>query len=222
MWTSPPVLWAPNCSFADDPRLWAALHARKLHATPRSARPLAAVLNCLQSKSRGDGRHGPALPHGSQEPWPLRHTAHAMSANALQIVYACVAMVLLTLVVGMLMLLTRVKEMRAKRIHPQAASTSVQMGARLENVQPADNFRNLFELPVLFYALVAVALAVGQVPGWLVTGAWAFVALRILHSLIHCTYNRVYRRLTAFMAGFGVLVGLWVAFAVSLSSHAAA
>jgi hypothetical protein len=61
------------------------------------------------------------------------------------------------------MLFTRVKEMRSKRIHPQAASTSTKMAARLENIQPADNFRNLFEVPVLFYALAAIALEAGAI-----------------------------------------------------------
>jgi hypothetical protein len=145
-----------------------------------------------------------------------------MAHNNLQLVYACLTLVLLTFAVGILMLMTRVKEMRAKRIHPQAASTSVKMSARLENVQAADNFRNLLEVPVLFYALVALALASGQVPAWLVSGAWAFVALRVLHSVIHCSYNKVFHRLAAFAAGFLLLVGLWVAFALSLSAKVGA
>lgn len=139
-----------------------------------------------------------------------------MTPNAAALVAPVLAMVLLTFVVGAYLLYTRVTEMRAKRIHPQAASNSVKMAARLENVQAADNFRNLFEVPVLFYALVAVALATQHVPGWLVSGAWAFVALRVLHSAIHCTYNKVMHRLAAFMGGFGLLVGLWVAFFLTL------
>lgn len=139
-----------------------------------------------------------------------------MTANALQLVESCLAMVLLTTVVGFLMLFTRVQEMRAKRIHPQAASTSAKMATRLENVQPADNFRNLFEVPVLFYTLVGLAIATGNTPAWLVTGAWIHVALRVAHSVIHCSYNTVYHRLTAFMASFALLVGMWVGFVVSL------
>ena len=130
-------------------------------------------------------------------------------------------MVLLTLVVGALMLYTRVKEMRQKRIHPQAASTSAKMAARLDNVQPADNFRNLFEVPVLFYALASMAIAIGPVPTWLAYGAWLYVALRVLHSVIHCTYNKVFHRLPVFMASFGLLVGMWVWFVASLTSKSA-
>ena len=75
---------------------------------------------------------------------------------------ACGAMVLLALVVGTWMFFVRVGEMRARRIHPQAAANSLQVAERLQKVQAADNFRNMFEVPVLFYALVAVALASGQ------------------------------------------------------------
>jgi hypothetical protein len=147
--------------------------------------------------------------------------ALVMEINSVRLIAACLAMVALTGAVGVLLLFTRVQEMRTKRIHPQAASTSVKMAQRLENVQPADNFRNLFEVPVLFYALVAVALAAGHVPGWLVVCAWLFFALRTMHSLIHCTYNRVYHRLAVFSASFTLLVGMWVAFFFSLMSQTA-
>jgi hypothetical protein len=136
---------------------------------------------------------------------------------AAQLVGACLAMVLLTFVVGGRLLYTRVEEMRRKRIHPQAAATSTQMAARLENVQAADNFRNLFEVPVLFYALMATALATAHIPGWLVTGAWLYVGLRVAHSVIHCTYNTVHHRLAVFLASFLLLVGLWIAFYLTLS-----
>lgn len=128
----------------------------------------------------------------------------------LHLVAASAALVLLTFVVGLRMLFVRTQEMRDKRVHPQAASNSLQMAARLQNVQAADNFRNLFEVPVLFYALVGVALGTGQIPFWLIVGAWAFVALRVAHSVIHCTYNRVMHRFTVFGVGFLLVVAMWV------------
>jgi hypothetical protein len=136
--------------------------------------------------------------------------------SARQLIAACAVMALLVFVVGMRMLLVRVLEMRARRLRLQDVATSVQVAAQLQAVQAADNFRNLFEVPVLFYALVAMALAVHHVPPWLVTGAWIYVGLRVLHSLIHCSYNRVAHRFTVFAASFGTLVALWLAFAVSL------
>ena len=87
-----------------------------------------------------------------------------------QLVLACLGMVLLSFAVGARLLFVRVTEARQKRIHPQAMSTSVQMAAKLQNVQAADNFRNLFETPVLFYALVGIAIGSGHTPGWLAAG----------------------------------------------------
>ena len=138
-----------------------------------------------------------------------------MNASA-HLVAACLAMVVLVALVGIRLLVSRVSELRRKRIHPQATAQSAQMAALTEDSRAADNFRNLFELPVLFYALVAMALAVGFTPDWLVTGSWTFVALRYLHSLVHCTYNRVFHRLPVFLAGFVVLLVLWIRFFLGL------
>lgn len=136
--------------------------------------------------------------------------------NAELLIASCLAMVLLVFAVGLRLLFSRVTEMREKRIHPQSVPTSVLMAAKLQNIQPADNFRNLFEVPVLFYALVALALAVSHTPGWLVAGAWLFVALRVAHSYIHCTYNKVMHRFAVFILGFAVVVCLWLGFFITL------
>ena len=68
------------------------------------------------------------------------------------------------------MLMVRIGEIRSRRLAPQAASTSLVMASTFHAVQPADNFRNLFEASVLFYALAAIALATNQVPDWLSSG----------------------------------------------------
>jgi len=56
---------------------------------------------------------------------------------------------------------------------------------------PSENFKNLFELPVLFYALALYLFVTNQVDGVYLTAAWTFVAFRVLHSLVHCTVNIV-------------------------------
>jgi hypothetical protein len=143
-----------------------------------------------------------------------------MTANALQLMAACVTLVLLTFAVSIRMFVSRVAEMRRKRIHPQTISTFAQITTQLENTQAADNFRNLFETPVLFYALAAIALANHNIPLWLVAGCWLYVALRILHSFIQCTYNKVMHRFAAFATSLVLLVMLWVAYFVMLATAA--
>jgi hypothetical protein len=142
--------------------------------------------------------------------------------TTVHLVVACLSLVVLTFAVGARLLYVRTMEMRDKRVHPQAASTSTQMAAKLQNVQAADNFRNLFETPVLFYSLASVAIASGHTPAWLAVGAWIYVGLRVAHSFIHCTYNRVMHRFAAFGLGFTLLVCLWVALTVGLASKSAA
>ena len=136
----------------------------------------------------------------------------------MQLVFACFAMVLLIFLVSMKMYRNRMREMQQKRIDPQTISTFAQITTRLEDTQAADNFRNLYETPVLFYALVAIALATNHVFGWLVWGCWLYVALRVLHSFIQCTYNKVTHRFVAFAGSFLLLVGLWLAFVVTLDT----
>ena len=56
---------------------------------------------------------------------------------------------------------------------------------------PSDNLKNLFELPVLFYALVLYLQVTGKVDATYMVAAWIFAAFRILHSAVHCTVNIV-------------------------------
>ena len=136
-----------------------------------------------------------------------------MPANHVQLLAACLAMVLLVLVVGGAMLATRVAEMRRKRIHPQALASSSTMSAQLENVQVADNFRNLFEVPVLFYAGVLAALALHVRSDALLALAWAFVAARYAHAIVHLGYNRVMHRFYAYLAGLLAVLAFWAVLA---------
>ncbi len=127
-------------------------------------------------------------------------------------------MVALAFVVMFRMAFMRVNQLRRDRIHPQRVATSVQMAATVADTRAADNFRNLFELPVLFYAAVLVAHGSGQTGGLVVGLAWTFVVLRCVHSAIHCTYNRVTHRFAVFMAGALALILLWIVLAVRLWS----
>lgn len=129
------------------------------------------------------------------------------------LIAACAAMVLLTVVVGARMLRVRIVEMKRKRIHPQAVAQSAQRLEKLEDTRASDNFNHLFETPVLFYALCAVAIGAGNPPAWLAFTGWLYVALRGIHSLIQCTYNRVMHRFYVFVVSFLLLAGMWTGYA---------
>ena len=119
-----------------------------------------------------------------------------------------VAQAALTFVVWLRMYFVRVGQMKRGRIHPQSVATSAQMAARLSDTRAADNFRNLFELPVLFYFGLVVAERAGAVDGFVIGLAWVFALLRVAHSAIHCTYNKVMHRFYAYLAGVLVLWAL--------------
>ena len=128
---------------------------------------------------------------------------------------ACLAMVALTFVVGLHMFRIRVGEMMARRIHPQSVALSGQRAQRLVDSRASDNFNHLFEVPVLFYLLCAVAIGSGHIPAWLPALAWLFVLSRVVHSAIQCTYNRVMHRLAVFLGSVLLLLVMWAMYAGS-------
>jgi hypothetical protein len=65
---------------------------------------------------------------------------------------------------------------------------------------PSDNLKNLFEVPVLFYALCLYLYATNQVDTLYVAAAWIFVGFRYLHSAMHCTKNIVIVRFGLYFA----------------------
>ncbi|HEY7752660.1 MAG TPA: MAPEG family protein [Steroidobacteraceae bacterium] len=125
-------------------------------------------------------------------------------------------LVLLTALIWVKLYADRLSEMRAKRIAPQELASVRAAAGRLEKTAAADNFRNLFEVPVLFYALcIAIAVTGASTPGF-VAASWGYVALRALHSLIHVTYNRVVHRFLVYVASTLLLFGMWIAFFLGL------
>lgn len=115
----------------------------------------------------------------------------------------------LTFVVMAEMYRRRFRQMRRERITPDAVATSAQAAQRLTDSAASDNFRNLLELPVLFYAAVLLAYATGLASTDVQVLAWLFVALRVVHSAIQCIGNRVVLRFIAFICGALVLIMLW-------------
>src|SRR5688572_7870195 len=75
---------------------------------------------------------------------------------------------------------------------------------------PNRNYMNLLELPTLFYAVCLALYALQRVESIDLVIAWTYVSLRVIHSLVHLTYNNVFHRLTAFGMSNIVLGVLWV------------
>jgi hypothetical protein len=110
----------------------------------------------------------------------------------------------------------RLGELRSRRIHPQQVATAKQMSETLQNTQSADHFRNLFEVPVLFYVVCGFIAITHTTTLLLLACAWGYVVLRAAHAYIHLTHNKVVRRFQTFVASTIVLYVMWGAFAVRL------
>jgi hypothetical protein len=74
-------------------------------------------------------------------------------------------------------------------------------------------FRNQFEMPVLFYVLVVLAIIARKADVLFVVMSWLFVVLRIVHAFIHSGTNNVPRRFFAYLAAALVLLVMWIIFA---------
>ncbi len=89
--------------------------------------------------------------------------------------------------------------------------------AYAESVQRlANNYVSQFELPVLFYAVIAFALASEHVDLVLIFLAWAFVGSRLVHCFVHTGANMIATRFKVFVAGLVFLVGMWAWFGLRL------
>jgi hypothetical protein len=140
-----------------------------------------------------------------------------MSSNVASLVRANIALGGLTGVVAVAVFFTRLPAMLKHRDQLASANAPKDRAAvaasgvfsPLAN-SVGDNFLNLFEMPVLFYAASALTIALGKpVPDSTVKLAWAFVALRVVHSAIHCGRGPIPLRFAVFMCANGCIAGMF-------------
>ena len=118
------------------------------------------------------------------------------------------AMMFLTLAVWLFMFTVRIRFLTSG----SAGSVDLSKPGELARISPAeisnpsDNLKNLFELPVLFYAIVLYLYATNSVDGIHVACAWVFAVFRMLHSFVHCTFNHVMLRFYLYLIA---AIGLW-------------
>ena len=117
-----------------------------------------------------------------------------------QILLPMLGMMVLTAVVWFVLYARRLPAMR-RAGKPAQEYTIPEKGVGLlpESISyPSNNFKNLFELPVLFYALCLYLYVTATVERPDVIAAWVFFGFRVVHSAIHCTVNIVVARFLAY------------------------
>ena len=112
---------------------------------------------------------------------------------------------------------TRVRHLRSGEVKVQ----DIVLGERnwpkrVTQIQNA--YQNQFELPVLFYVLVALALITRKADMLFVVMSWMFVVSRLAHAAIHTTSNKLAWRFQAFVIGVLLLAAMWVIFGIRIFS----
>ena len=125
------------------------------------------------------------------------------------------AMVLLTFVLLFCTAIARRADITSGRVHPRDIALG-QIAWTPQTQQYGNAFNNQFQLPVLFYVAMTLALITRRADLLFVVLAWVFVALRVVHAFIHVTNNRVMRRGLVFGLGWLVLMAMWIVFAVRI------
>ena len=123
-----------------------------------------------------------------------------------------------TLVMLVWLAITRVPTMNKIKMHPQKYPRTQDLGAALpaEVQWKADNYNHLMEQPTIFYATVFLLVLIGEGSGLNVVLAWAYVGLRIAHSLVQATINKVMVRFTLFVLSSIILTMMAVSCLLAL------
>ena len=134
-----------------------------------------------------------------------------MNASALLPVLVQVA---LTFALLFWMGLWRVWLLRTRKVKVSAIALG-QSGYPDGVAKIARAFHNQLEMPILFYACVALAAAMGAITHGFVAAEWIFAALRVAHAAVHVTSNFVPLRFLVFSAGVAALLVLWAMLAIA-------
>ena len=141
----------------------------------------------------------------------------------LHILWPTFALVLLIFVVTVVLAAQRMRHVRNTPPTRETFTSNATAARYFEPVQlPADNLANLFEMPVLFFAIVPLLMGTQQAGIVQVALAWLFVILRAAHSWIHLSVRNVRARFQVYVASVAVLAAMWIGFFIDFAAAAAA
>tara|TARA_R110001583_G_scaffold11613_9_gene52236 strand:- start:28082 stop:28489 length:408 start_codon:yes stop_codon:yes gene_type:complete len=135
----------------------------------------------------------------------------------MEIIYPMFTLVVLTFVIGFSMGISRFISVKKGLVDRRYFKLLAGYTAPDNIVKLSRNFSNLFEIPVLFYALGIVLLALDINNQLMLSLAWAFVVLRIIHSIIHVTYNHPIHRFLVFLISSTIVLIMWVQLMIIIS-----
>jgi len=118
--------------------------------------------------------------------------------------------VLLTFVIGIITVTLRFKSVMSGQVKIKYYRTM--QGEEVPEIitKTSRCFNNMFEIPVLFYVVCILFIAINIESTTAVITAWLFVLSRIVHTVVHLTYNNVLHRMTVYWIGALLVLALWV------------
>ena len=128
----------------------------------------------------------------------------------MSILFPVFAMALITFVVGPLILTTRINSVKNGIVHIEYYETFQGGKPPASVLQTTRHWSNLYEAPTLFYIACLMAFSLQMESTLMLAMAWLYVTVRLIHSVIHLTYNRVYHRLSAFLTSQFILIAIWI------------
>lgn len=128
----------------------------------------------------------------------------------MDILQPAIALMIWTMIIWAWMYVTRIPAMQKAHIEPDEAQIAGLLDQRLPpQVQwKAHNYNHLHEAPTVFYAVSIILAILGAGDGMNAFLAWIYVGLRVAHSLVHVTANRVMVRFVLFLLSSVVLIVL--------------
>ena len=128
----------------------------------------------------------------------------------MDILQPVVALMIWTMIIWAWMYITRIPAMQKAQIQPDDAQVVGLLDQKLpQSVQwKAHNYNHLHEAPTVFYAVAIVLAIIGQGDGMNAFIAWIYVGLRVIHSLVHVTANKVMVRFVLFLLSSLALIAL--------------
>ena len=133
------------------------------------------------------------------------------------IVYPLIAMIFLTLIVGAQLLYCNSKAVLKGEVNIK--SFRLFDSGIPNNLQSiSQHYKNMFELPVLFYILCLMFIVENNYTNFDVIIAWGFVSFRFLHSLVRISNQNVNLRFGLFIGSFIMLIIGWISFTASYVS----
>jgi hypothetical protein len=130
--------------------------------------------------------------------------------NQEYILYPMAALVLLTFAVLLVIPYRRFKAAFAKQVTADDFKYGESKKVPPEVSIPNRAYMNLLEVPLLFYVACLTLYVTKSVDTASIYLAWGYFGLRVVHSAIHLTYNKVLHRLTFFALSNVVLAVLWI------------